>query len=267
MTFFQHSCLCPYGVDWKKWILDFGRTDDVITYNKIVHLIHDKSHLPKLTKDVWNVIMYHIYYKPTCVDPDLWEDDIFSWLEYWISHPNEHKSNPIHFFESNEEVVSSALASMINMKLTHAVYSRTNSSTIYKTSLNEIIITLPRISDVVLGICVDNISNIKLCNLEIGGQMLRSPFIFTSKYAVKLGDKIYYHHPHLNIIPILGLAYQEVNLRIVLKNEKETCPKICILEMYIDSQFRSKLALTPHCFGEGKNRSKTEMGCWRYIEN
>lgn len=95
---FRYSFCPPAHTHWKSWIARACGYSRVATeaFIRGLALVELKSGLPKLPRDVWNIIVGHIFREEEVKDdPQRWEGNHILWLEDWLSDPVQQTSVPL----------------------------------------------------------------------------------------------------------------------------------------------------------------------------
>lgn len=284
-TLFRYVETSPRS-DWQFWISDTAATSsEICNVVKSICLINKKSGLPMFPKDIWNVIVHFMYPLLFRTDPNRWNGNVFNWIEEWISNPVQREHNPLYFTASEggypildffrlskTERIEQVFYSVLSGEGVGEIGQLSFSGEFGRPNVQPDFIEykIVRNGDMCLGLQIDDVSNIKSCNLFIGGHLIRTPYEFIEKYQAtarllpeqeqksssKQASNIkFYFNKDIKVIPTLVLQYHEVSVRIVLIDETLPPPRINQIQSYIGLDLRAKMVhQSHHELGDGPEK-------------
>lgn len=95
---FHLVCFPPSVGHWSKWALSCGTKGKARNTAIALFLITKKSKLPMIPRDVWNIVVWHVYAHTL----QKVEMDVESWLKLWVTNPIQQRYNPLY---TNHDVI------------------------------------------------------------------------------------------------------------------------------------------------------------------
>lgn len=255
---FYHGFEIPPHSNWKTWIWRACGLFSKRTWAFVqgVAAIQRLSGLPWLPKDVWNLIIGHIFYRPILCEPQQWKGDYLAWLNAWLKDKSQHRQvalllsrfhpdNPVYPHMEDVEVKDFGTQQPL---VDLAFHPDTLDVVASVSEMRQGENLFGRFGNLLLGVQVidGSAEDVLSCELFIGPTKIHTPFLFTSDYEVDMATLLeqrecFYFHPELRVIPISLLWAHAISIQLLLRPGSTI--RVFVVQAFCSSVFRDGMSI------------------------